>query len=143
MLQNAVARVDQDHGQIGRGCAGGHVARVLLVSRRVGDDELAPRGGEIAVSDVDGDALLPLGAQAVGQQRKIDGAGRAVHRRLGHGLELIFVDALRIEEQTADQSGFAVVHAARGGKSQQVLGLLGGEKIFDLEHDGAFGESGH
>ena len=60
-------------GQIGGGCAGGHVARVLFVPRRVGDDELAPRRGEIAVRDVDGDALLALGAQAVGQQRKIDG----------------------------------------------------------------------
>ena len=30
------------------------------------DDEFAPRGGEIAVGDVDGDALLALGAQTVG-----------------------------------------------------------------------------
>ncbi len=76
LLQHAVARVDQDHGQIGSGGAGGHVARVLLVPRRIGDDEFAPRRGEIAIRDVDGDALLPLGPQAVRQQRKIDGARR-------------------------------------------------------------------
>jgi hypothetical protein len=50
-------------GEVGGRGAGGHVARVLLVARRVGDDELAPVGGEVAVGDVDGDALLALGAR--------------------------------------------------------------------------------
>ena len=44
---------------------------------RVGDDELALVGREVAVRDVDGDALLALGLQAVGQQREVDlAAGR-------------------------------------------------------------------
>jgi hypothetical protein len=29
-------------------------------------------GGEVAVGDVDGDALLALGLQAVGEQRQVD-----------------------------------------------------------------------
>ncbi len=33
--------------------------------------------GEIAIGDVDGDALLTLGAQAVGEQREIDLAAAA------------------------------------------------------------------
>ena len=70
--QHAVAGVDQDDGQVRRGCAGRHVARILLVARRVGDDEFAFRRGEISIRDVDGDALLAFGAQAVGQQRQID-----------------------------------------------------------------------
>ncbi len=37
-------------------------------------NDAAP-GGEVAVGDVDGDALLALGAQAVGEQREVDGAG--------------------------------------------------------------------
>jgi hypothetical protein len=70
--QHALARIDQDHGKVrGRG-AGDHVARVLLVAGRVGDDELALLGGEEAVGDVDGDALLALGAQAVDEQREVD-----------------------------------------------------------------------
>ena len=52
--------------------AGGHVAGVLLVAGRVGDDELALVGGEVAVGDVDGDALLALGLEAVGEQGEID-----------------------------------------------------------------------
>ncbi len=69
--------------------------------------------------------------------------GGPVYRRLGHGLELIFVNALRIEQQPADQRGLAIVDAAGGGKTQEILGLLGREEIFDLEHGGAIGESGH
>jgi hypothetical protein len=42
------------------------------VARTVGDDEPPPRRREVAVGDVDGDALLALGAQAVGQQREVD-----------------------------------------------------------------------
>jgi hypothetical protein len=37
----------------------------------VGDDELALGRGEVAVGHVDGDALLALGAQAVGEQREV------------------------------------------------------------------------
>ena len=44
------------------GGAGRHVAGVLLVARRVGDDEGALLGREIAVGDVDG-ALLALGGR--------------------------------------------------------------------------------
>ncbi len=70
--QDPVAGVDQDDGQLAVGGAGRHVAGVLLVARRVGDDELALRRREVAVGDVDGDALLALGLQAVGEQREVD-----------------------------------------------------------------------
>ena len=38
----------------------------------VGDDEPPARGGEVAVGDVDRDALLALGAQPVGEQRELE-----------------------------------------------------------------------
>ncbi len=60
--------VDQDDGSVRGRSARHHVARVLLVARRISDDELAARGREIAVRHVDRDALLALGLQAVGQQ---------------------------------------------------------------------------
>jgi len=70
--QHTVAGIDQDDREVaGRG-AGRHVARVLGVPGGVGDDELPPGRGEVAVRHVDGDALLPLGPQAVHQQRQID-----------------------------------------------------------------------
>ena len=75
--EDAVLGVDEEDGEIGGRGAGRHVARVLLVAGRVGDDEAAPVGGEIAVGDVDGDALLALGDEAVDEEREIDlAAGR-------------------------------------------------------------------
>ena len=41
LREHALARVDQDHREVRRRGAGDHVARVLLVARRVGDDEFA------------------------------------------------------------------------------------------------------
>ena len=93
---DALARVDQDDREVGGRGAGDHVARVLLVARGVGDDELAPRGREVAVGDVDRDPLLALGAQAVGQQRQVQVAVAAPLRGLDDVLELVVEDRLGV-----------------------------------------------
>ena len=102
--------------------AGDHVARVLLVARRVGDDELAPRRREVAVRDVDRDALLALGDEAVGQQRR---GRRARPRRLRDvrsiAAELVGEDRLRVVQQPADQRALAVVDAAGGEEAQHAV----------------------
>ena len=72
LLEDALAGIDEHDRQVCGGCAGDHVAGVLNVAGRVGNDELAPRSGEVAIGDIDGDALLALGAQAVGQERQVD-----------------------------------------------------------------------
>src|SRR5687767_9910179 len=71
LLEHALAGVDEHDRGVRRGGAGDHVAGVLLVTRGVGDDEAPPRCGEVAVGDVDRDALLALGAQAVGEQGEV------------------------------------------------------------------------
>ena len=63
--------VDQHQREVRGGGARDHVARVLHVPRRVGEDERAPRRREVAVGDVDRDPLLALRAQAVGEQRQV------------------------------------------------------------------------
>ena len=76
-------RIDQDHGEIAVRCPGRHVARILFMPRRIGDDEMAARCREITIGDVDGDALLALGLEAIEQQREIDIlTGRAVLARI-------------------------------------------------------------
>ena len=70
--QQALARIDEHDREFRGRCARRHVARVLLVPRAVGDDVLALFGIEEAVRDVDGDALLAFGGQAVHQQRVVD-----------------------------------------------------------------------
>ena len=124
--QNALARVDQDHGQLGVGGAGRHVAGVLLMAGRVGDDEFALVGGKEAVGDVDGDALLPLRLQPVHQQREIDilaGGAELLGILLQRG-QRVLEQELGVVKQPPDQRGLAVIHAAAGEKAQQAFLFL-------------------
>ena len=124
LLDDAQARIHQHDREIrGRG-AGDHVAGVLHVAGRVGDDEFAARRGEVAVGDVDGDALLALGAKTVGEIGEIDLAaagdvGGALER-----LELVFHQRLRIVEQPADERGLAVIHRAAGVEAEKIDGMM-------------------
>ena len=131
---HAVTGVDQDHRQAGGGGAGGHVAGVLLVARRVGDDELALVGGEEAIGDIDGDALLPLGLQAVDQQRQVDliAGGAAGLGGLGDGGQLILVDHLGVVQQPPDQGGLAVIDATAGDEAQEILVLVLVQVLLDV-----------
>ena len=118
LLEQAVAGVDQHDRQLGGRRAGHHVARVLDVARRVGDDEFPLGRGEVAVGDVDRDALFTFGAQAVRHQRQI---GVVVSAFLGGALdrgELIFHDGLGVEQQAADEGRLAVVDGAGGRDAQ-------------------------
>src|SRR5579884_4196271 len=73
---DSAACIHEQDCEIGIRRAGRHVARVLLVAGSVGENELAFSRTEVAVSNVDGDALLALGAQTVGQQRQFKSAAR-------------------------------------------------------------------
>ena len=116
---DAVARVHEQDRDVRRRRAGRHVARVLFVARRVGEDELAARRREIAVRDVDRDALLALGFEAVGEQREIDRPGGAVLRRLLDRADLILVDRSRVVQQSPDQRALPIVYAAGRADAEQ------------------------
>ena len=128
--QDPLAGVDQDHGQLGGRGAGDHVARVLLVARRVGHDELAVLGREEAVGHVDGDALLALGGQAVDQEGEVELAALGADL-LRVGLErgqVVLEDQLGLVEEAPDQRALAVVDRATGDEAQQRLVLAGGAR---------------
>ena len=119
LLEQPVAGVDQHDRQLGGRRAGDHVAGVLNVAGSVGDDEFPLGRGEVAVRDVDGDALFALGAQAVGHQSQV---GVVVSAFLGGALDrgqLVFHDGLGVVQQPADERGLAVVDGSGGGQSQQ------------------------
>ena len=83
------------------------------------------RRREVAVGDVDRDALLALGPQAVGEQGEVD---VVVAAPLADGLdvlELVLEDRLRVVQQPADQRRLAVVDAADGGEPQRRPALVG------------------
>ena len=123
--QNALARIDQEDGQVGVRCSGRHVPCVLLVARRVGDDERPLGRGEKAIGDIDGDALLPLGLEPVHQKGEVDviSRGAVAYRVLGQRGQLILEDQLRVMQEAADQGGFAVVHRSASQEPEQVLAL--------------------
>ena len=120
LLDEAVPRIDEDDREVrGRG-PGHHVARVLDVAGRVRDDELAARGREVAIRDVDRDPLLALGAQAIGQQREVDALVAAPPRHVLDVLELVLERGLGVVEQPADQGRLAIIDGAGGGEPQQL-----------------------
>ena len=127
--QHPLARIDQEHGEVSGRCAGDHVARILFVSRRVGDDKLALGTRKEAVGDVDRDALLALGRQPVDQQREVDPFAlrtMALAVAFERG-QLIVEDLLRFVEQPADQGRLAVIDAAAGDEAQELLRFLLGK----------------
>ena len=71
LFDYTLARVYQKHDDIGGGSARHRVPGVLHMPRAVGQNELPGRRRKVAVRDIDRDALLPLSAQAVGEQSKI------------------------------------------------------------------------
>ena len=70
--EHTLAGVDHHDRHIRSRRAGRHVAGVLLVPRRIGDNEFALLGREEAVSHINRDALLPLGLETIQQEREID-----------------------------------------------------------------------
>jgi hypothetical protein len=122
LLDHAGAGIDEDDGEVGRRGARHHVARVLHVPGGVGDDELAARRREVAIGDVDGDALLALGAQAVGEVGEIDLAAAGDVGGALEGLELVLHERFGVVEEAADEGGLAVVDAAAGVEAENVHG---------------------
>ena len=106
---------------------------------RVGDDELAARRREVAVRDVDRDALLALGAQAVGEQREVRVVEAPVAARALDRLELVLEDLLGVEQQAPDERALAVVDRARGREAEQSPSWLEVPLALAVFH-GGFGE---
>ncbi|MNT82499.1 hypothetical protein D3C72_2222350 [compost metagenome] len=89
------------------------------MARGVANDELALFGGEVAVGHVDGDALLALGREAVGQQGQV-GLALALHTG-----QVVLQHGLAVHQQAADQRALAVVHRTAGDELQGGAGVLG------------------
>ena len=120
LLAQAVAGVDEDDRDVGGGRTRDHVARVLHVARRVGDHERTQRRREVAVGDVDRDALLALGAQAVGDEGEVEALSPAASRGGRDGVDHVVEQRLGVVQQATDQRALAVVDGPGGGEAQQL-----------------------
>ena len=103
LFQHPAPRINQQQRRVRGRRACDHVARVLHVTGRVGKDELAPRRGEVAVRDINRDALFALRAQAVGQVGEVHILLAARSRRTLNRFHLIDERLLRVKQQPADQ----------------------------------------
>jgi hypothetical protein len=116
--------VDQNDGQVRRRRTRRHVSRVLLVSRRIRDDEMPLLRREISVGHIDRDLLLALRLEAVGQQREVDGGPSPETNRVClKRAKMVLVHTLGVVEQAADQRRFAIVDASHRREPEQVFGL--------------------
>ena len=121
--QDALARVDHQDGDIGGRGAGCHVARILFMAGRVGNNELALVGGKETIGDINRDALFALGGEAVNEEGEVNVLALradAFGVRLERG-ELVLEDHLGIVEEAADQGRLAIIHAAAGDEPQEGL----------------------
>ena len=73
--QDSFARIDKQDRQLDIRRRRHHVARVLLVPRRICNDELAPISRKETVRNVDGDSLLALCRKPVDQSDKSSSPG--------------------------------------------------------------------
>ncbi len=114
--------IDQQQREFGIRGAGHHVAGILFVAGRVGDDEGALRRAEIAIGDVDGDALLALGLEAIEQQCVIEivAGGAELLRKIDQIGHLVVRDRSGLGHQAADQRRLAVIDGAAGEKAQMI-----------------------
>ena len=119
LFQHAVAGINQNNRQISGRSACYHIARVLNMSRCVGDDELAARRGEVAVCYIDSYALFAFCTQTVCQQGEVQLFVTSVARGHFDCFQLIFEDRLAVVEQSADQCAFAVVNTSGRSEAQQ------------------------
>ena len=120
LLDDPLAGVDEHEGEVGGRVPRHHVPRVLDVARGVGDDELPQRRGEVAVGDVDGDALLALGPQPVGEQGQVGVLVAPLAADALDRLELVLEDGLGVVQEPADERALAVVDRAGGGEAEEL-----------------------
>ena len=111
---SAAIDVGENNGQIGRRSAGGHIARVLFVSGRVGNDELALVGGKKTIGDINRNSLLALRGKAIDQESEVEVAALSADAfALGlQTLKLIVEQEFALVEQASDQCGLAIINAA-------------------------------
>ena len=134
---HAVARINQQDGEVAVARARCHVAGELFVSWRVGDDVLARRRGEVSIRNIDGDALLAFAAQSVDEERQIKFARLRAHRLrvAGGGGQRVLVNHVGVVQQAADERALAVIDRPAGQKAQQLLVLMAREVGLDVALD--------
>src|SRR5690606_6881242 len=121
LLDQPFARVNEDERQVCRRGARHHVAGVLNMPRRVGDDELAFGSSEVAVGNIDRDALLPLRLQSISKHRQVNIVKAFPGTRSLYSLELIFKNRFAVIQQSPDQRTLSIIDTPRRPKAEELV----------------------
>ena len=103
LLDHAGSCINKHDGEVHIGCAGDHVSRVLNVARTVSNDERALWRCKVAISDVNGDSLFALCAQAIGKKRQVHIVVATAFANGFNVLKLVFENALRVVQEATNQ----------------------------------------
>ena len=128
--KHALARINHHHGYIGGGGASRHIARILLVTRCISDNEFTLLGREKAIGDIDRDALFALGLKTVQKESEIDFvADCAVLATIAlEHIDLVLEQQLAVIEQTPDQRRLAVIDRTTGQKTKYTMAARLGQE---------------
>jgi hypothetical protein len=115
-------RIHEQNSQVADAGRRDHVARVLLVSRCIGENKSTPRTREVTVGNVDSDPLLALSLKTIEEKSEIQTVAYSTELlALGfESRELVVRHFSRIVEQPADERALTIIYASAGEKSQQV-----------------------
>ena len=122
LYENALRCIYENHCEVGKRCAHGHVARVFFMPRSVSNDKAAVIRREIAVRDIDGNALLAFGHQAVQQKGIVNFSAAATDFTVElQSFFLVGVEQLGIVKDMPDERRLSIVHTAACNKLQQTF----------------------
>src|SRR5579864_392499 len=116
----SLAGINQNHRGVRSRSPRGHVTRVLLMPGSISNNEMAARCGEVTVSHVNGDALLPFRTQSIGNERKVQRATGPVDAALMYRFQLIFVHTPGFVQKPSDKGRLSIVYASRSAETQQL-----------------------
>src|SRR5262245_34544782 len=118
--QDSFAGINEQNREIGTGRASCHVAGILLMAWRIGNDERPLWCGNITVGNIDGDSLLALGLKPVHKQREVDivGVSAVLLRVALKCRELIVENEALLIKQAANERRFAIVDRAASKQPQ-------------------------
>ena len=119
--------IHQQDRDVAVGCGNSHIAGVLLVAGGVGNKNPATVGQvHVPIGDIDRDALLALGFEAIGEQRVVDLPHRDRRSTAPcptRVLELVNWNRIGLREESADQCRLAVVDRTASDQVQNRSGV--------------------
>jgi hypothetical protein len=123
LLLHALGHIDDQHGGVGLGSAGDHVAQEFGVAGGVDENDIAQSGSETDLAGVERDALVAFGLQRVEQKRPFEVLAAPAAHRLERR-KLAVRKAVGLVQQPSDQCRFSVIDVPDHHDANQRAGVL-------------------